>query len=350
MIIKTMDNFNVIIIGILSTLISIIIIRPIAIILKLIDYPDDRKQHKGEIPLIGGICIFFGVIVYLLYLPEENFTINIILIFTLFVLILGVYDDLKNLKPKIKLFIQLFLVIMTVYLSEIKIESLGYLLGLPFPQDLGLLSIPFTIISIMGLMNAFNMIDGLDGQAGLTSFLALIGIFIFGLDEADNYLYKILLIILSGLIVFLIFNFSSNKKMKIFLGDGGSLFLGFLISFSLIYCTQILNIFSPSFALWCVAVPLFDFFSVVILRKTKKQNLIQANRDHIHHFLETFNFPKTFISFLTFAFGLVSLSLGYYLEINFPSLSFWIFILLFLFYLSIRLYYEQKVKNKKELF
>ena len=350
MIIKIMNNFDVIIIGLLSTLISIIIIRPIAIMLKLIDYPDDRKQHKGEIPLIGGICIFFGVILYLVYLPEENFTINIILIITLFVLILGVYDDLKDLKPKIKLFIQLFLVIMTVYLSEIKIESLGFLLGLPFPQDLGLLSIPFTIISIMGLMNAFNMIDGLDGQAGLTSFLALMGIFIFGLDEADNYLYKILLIILSGLIVFLIFNVSSNKKMKIFLGDGGSLFLGFLISFSLIYCTQILNIFSPSFALWCVAIPLFDFFSVVILRKTKKQKLIQANRDHIHHFLENFNFPKTFISFFTFAFGLMSLSLGYYLEINFPSLSFWIFILLFLFYISIRLYYEQKVKNKKELF
>jgi len=255
-----MNNLDLITVGFLSTFIFIIVIRPIAIRLKLIDYPDDRKQHKGEIPLIGGVGIFFGVITYLVYLPEENFTINIILIFTFFVLILGVYDDLKNIKPKIKLFIQLFLVIMAVYLSEIKIESLGFLLGLPFPQILGLLSIPFTIISIMGLMNAFNMVDGLDGQAGLTSFLALIGIFIFGLDEADNYLYKILLIILSGLIVFLIFNFSSNKKMKIFLGDGGSLFLGFLISFSLIYCTQILNIFSPSFALWCVAIPLFDFF------------------------------------------------------------------------------------------
>ena len=90
MIIKIMDSFDVIIIGLLSTLISIIIMRPIAIMLKLIDYPDDRKKHKGEIPLIGGICIFFGVIVYLVYLPEEHLIINIILIFTLFVLILGV--------------------------------------------------------------------------------------------------------------------------------------------------------------------------------------------------------------------------------------------------------------------
>lgn len=345
MLTKCMNSFDLIIIGFFSTLISIIILRPIAIRHKLIDYPDNRKQHEGEIPLIGGISIFVGVIVSLVYLLEENFTINIILISTFFVLILGIYDDLKNIKPKIKLFIQLFLVMITVYLSEIKIESLGFLLGLPFTQDLGLLAIPFTIISIMGLMNAFNMVDGLDGQAGIISVIALIGIFIFGLDQADNYLYKILLTILSGLIVFLIFNVISIDKMKIFLGDGGSLFLGLIISLSLIYCTQTLNIFSPSFALWCVAIPLFDFFSVVILRKIKKQNLIKANRDHIHHFLEILSFSKKFIIFLTGTFGLVFLSLGYYLEVNFPSISFWIFIMLFSFYLSTRLYYEKKLKK-----
>jgi len=345
MISESMNDFILITIGFLSTLISIIIIRPIAIKLKLIDYPDDRKRHQGEVPLIGGVSIFVGVIVSLAYLLEENIIINIILTSTFLVLIVGIYDDFKNIKPKIKLFIQLFLVVITVYLSEIKIESLGFLLGLPFPQDLGFLAIPFTIISILGLMNAFNMVDGLDGQAGIISIIALIGIFIFGLDQADNYLYKILLTILSGLIVFLIFNFISNDKIKVFLGDGGSLFLGFVISFSLIYCTQILNIFSPSFALWCVAIPLFDFFSVVILRKIKKQNLLKANRDHIHHFLETFNFSKKFITFLTSIFGLVFLSLGYFLEINFPSISFWIFIIVFLFYLSIRLYYAQKEKK-----
>ena len=344
MIIKIMNSFDVIIIGFLSTLISIIIMRPIAIRIKLLDYPDDRKQHEGEIPLIGGISIFVGVIVSLVNFFEENFIINTILISVFFVLTLGIYDYLKNIKPKIKLFIQLFLVTITVYLSDIKIESLGFLLGLPFTQDLALLAIPFTMISVMGLMNAFNMVDGLDGQAGIVAIVALIGIFIFGLDQADNYLYKILLTILSGLIVFLIFNLISNNKMKIFLGDGGSLFLGLVISFSLIYCTQILNIFSPSYALWCVAIPLFDFFSVVILRIIKKQHLIIANRDHIHHFLETFNFSKTFIAFLIGVFGFVFLSLGYYLEINFSTISFWIFIILFSFYLSIRLYYEHKAK------
>jgi len=350
MITKDMDNFDLIIIVSISTFISIIIMRPIAIRLKLIDYPNDRKQHEGEIPLIGGVSIFVGVIVSVVYLLEENFTINTILISSFLVLILGVYDDFKNIKPKTKLFTQLFLVIITVYLSEIKIESLGFLLGLPFLQDLGLLAIPFTIISIMGLMNAFNMVDGLDGQAGIISVIALIGIFIFGLEQADNYLYKILLAILLGLIVFLIFNVVPNNKMKIFLGDGGSLFLGLIISTSLIYCTQTLNIFSPSFALWCVAIPLFDFFAVIILRKIKKLELMKANRDHIHHFLETLSFSKKFITFLTGTFGLAFLSLGYYLEICFPSLSLWIFTLLFSFYLSIRLYYQQKEKNKKELF
>ena len=109
-------------------------------------------------------------------------------------------------------------------------------------------------------MNAFNMIDGLDGQAGLLSVIAILGIFIFGLYQVDPDLYEILFDNFSGLIAFLIFNFSSIKKMKIFLGDGGSLFLGFVISVSLIYCTQVLKLFSPSFALWCVAIPYLIFF------------------------------------------------------------------------------------------
>ena len=122
---------------------------------------------------------------------------------------------------------------------------------MPYPLTLGLLSIPFSIISIVGVMNAFNMIDGLDGQAGSLSIIAIIGIFVFGLDNVEPQLYDILLTIFSGLIAFLIFNLTPNKKVKIFLGDGGSLLLGFVISFSLIYCTQVLKLFSPSFALWC---------------------------------------------------------------------------------------------------
>lgn len=344
------DMIHFIALGFLSTFISILLFRPLATKIKLIDIPDARKQHKGEIPLIGGISLYTGILIFLIFFDDVNSSIEIILISSFFILILGIYDDFKNLRPKLKLFIQLFLVAISIYLSGLKIESLGFFYGFTYQIDLGLLAIPFSIISVVGLMNSFNMIDGLDGQAGLVSIIAIIGILTFGLDKVDYNLYKILLICFAGLIAFLIFNLTSNNKMKIFLGDGGSLFLGFLISFLLIYCSQILKLFSPSFALWCVSIPLFDFFSVVILRKIKNQKILISNRDHIHNFLEIFNYPKKLITFFTSIIGLGLLFLGYYLEVNFPSLSFWLFLIMFKFYLLIRLYYEQKVKIKNELF
>lgn len=340
-----MSSLILISIGFFSTVISIIFLRPIALKIKLLDYPDSRKRHKGKIPLIGGLSVFSGVIVYLIYVDTLSFVAETILIFSALILILGIYDDFRNLRPRIKLFIQLFVVAFMIYLSGIKIESLGFFFGLQYQLNLGLLAIPFSIISMVGLMNAFNMIDGLDGQAGLLSAIAIIGICIFGLDQVNSDLYEIMVIIFSGLVAFLIFNFTSIKKMKIFLGDGGSLSLGFLISFSLIYCSQVLKLFSPSFALWCVAIPLFDFFSVVILRKFKKQKLTVANRDHVHHFLEAFNLSKIFVSFLTSSFGVLFLIIGYYLEVNFSSFSFWIFMTIFMLYLIIRFYYLIKIKR-----
>ena len=182
-------------IGFLSTIITIIFLRPIAFKIKLIDYPDARKQHKGNIPLIGGPSIFSGVIIYLIYVDTLSFVVETILTFSTLILILGIYDDFKNLRPRIKLFIQLFVVAFLIYFSGIKIESLGFFYGLPYPLNLGLLAIPFSIISIVGLMNAFNMIDGLDGQAGLLSAIAIVGICIFGLDQVNSDLYEIKVII-----------------------------------------------------------------------------------------------------------------------------------------------------------
>ena len=331
--------------GFLSTLISIIVLRPFAFSLKLTDTPDARKKHIGEVPVIGGISVSSVIVIYLIFIDSVNSEIEMVLFFSLLILILGIYDDLKDLRAKIKLSFQLLLVTFTIYFSGIKIESLGFLFGLSIPLDLGLLAIPFSIISVIGLTNAFNMIDGFDGQAGLLSVIAIMGIFMFGLDKVDPDLYNFLTLFLSGLIAFLIFNFTNNIKMKIFLGDGGSLLLGFIISFILIYCSQILKLFSPSFALWCVCIPLFDFFTIIALRKIKKQKLLIANKDHIHDFLDALNFSKTFVTFLTSTTGLLSLCLGYYLEVNFPSLSFWIFLILFKLYLFIRIYYEMHLKN-----
>ena len=136
---------------------SLLILRPVAVKLRFVDYPSERKQHKGQIPMIGGICVFIGLSASQFYINEFNQTTSILLISSLLILILGIFDDKYNLKAKTKLIYQLIIVGLTVYFSELKIETLGNLFGLTHSVDLGFFSLPFTIIAVIGLTNAFNI-------------------------------------------------------------------------------------------------------------------------------------------------------------------------------------------------
>ena len=331
-------------ISFIVTAVSLLLLRPISPNLKLIDYPNDRKKHEGNIPLIGGICIFIGVLISQMYLSKANATINMVIISSLLILILGICDDIINLKAKRKLYFQIIIVTGTIYFTEIEIKTLGYLFFSSYSLELGILSIPFTIIAIVGLMNAFNMIDGVDGQTGSLVLVAIMGLFFLNFDILGHEFYNIILSIFAGLIPFLIFNVLLKKNLKVFLGDGGSLFLGFIIAINLIYSSQNSNIITPRFTLWCVAVPLFDFFCVVFLRKIKKRPLLKASTDHIHHFIASFGLPNKYVFLVTTLIGIVMLMLGYFLETNFPFISFFIYIILFLAYCSLRYFWDRRKK------
>lgn len=151
----------------------------------------------------------------------------------------------------------------------------------------------------------------------------------------------------STLLPFIIFNIAPYPKIKVFLGDGGSLFLGYIISWALIYSAENVNNFTTNFALWCVGIPVFDFFSVIIIRMVKRQPIMIARRDHIHHFLQNLGFSNKLILLLIFFSGLAVLLIVSFIENNFPTLSFPVFLLLFLFYLFLRAYnnYDKKIKR-----
>ena len=332
----------IIITAFLTSLIFLIMLRPLAIKFKLVDYPTERKNHIGNIPLIGGGCVFFGCLIsYFLFIEFDKFS-NTLLITSLLILIHGILDDFYHLKAKTKIAFQVFLSAIMIYVTDVKLESLGDLFGISYPLELGILSVPITIIAVVGLTNAINMIDGLDGLAAGIVLLAITGLICF--DQTQEYypFKTILLAVASALLPFIIFNIVPNPKIKIFLGDGGSLFLGYVISWALIYSAENINNFTPSYALWCVAIPLFDFFTVIILRIVKKHSIMIARKDHIHHFLENLGFSKKTILLAIVCTGLIFLLIGNHIEINFPALSFLVFLLLFLFYLFIRIYYTLK--------
>jgi UDP-GlcNAc:undecaprenyl-phosphate/decaprenyl-phosphate GlcNAc-1-phosphate transferase len=330
----------------LTSLILLMFFKPLGIKFNLVDFPTERKNHVGNVPLIGGICIFFGVLIPCLLFEYNKFSFTL-LFFASFILIQGVWDDYKNLKASSKLVFQTFIIIIMIYVTDVKIESLGYLFTMSYPIELGILSLPITIIAVVGLTNAFNMIDGYDGLAGISVILAIIGLLSFNLNYQVSPLNDILLAIVAASVPFMLFNIAPYPKMKIFLGDGGSLFLGFVISWALIYCAENDNSFNPSYALWCVAIPLFDFFTVIIIRLFEKRSLIIASKDHIHHVLENEGFSKLQILISISFTGLALLLFGKLIENNFPSLSFPIFIILFLLYLFIRIY--NLIKKKSEI-
>ena len=328
----------IIVTAFLTSLLSLILLRPLAIKFSLVDYPTERKKHVGNIPLIGGICVFLGCLIsYFLFIEFDKFS-STLLITSSLILMHGVWDDIVNLKAKTKIAFQVFLSTIMIYISDVKLENLGDLFGASYQFELGILSIPVTIIAVIALTNAINMIDGLDGLASGIVLLAITGLICFNLTLEFSPSTSILLAIASALLPFIICNIAPYPKIKVFLGGGGSLFLGYIISWALIYSAENINNFTPSFALWCVAIPLFDFFTVIIMRILKKQPLMIARKDHIHHYLENFGFSKQLTLMLTVSSGLTILLIGSFIENNFPALSFSIFLILFLFYLFIRMY------------
>jgi len=328
----------------LTSLISLIILRPLAIKYNLVDFPTERKNHTGNIPLIGGISVFLGIIISYFYFMEFDKFSSALLITASFILILGVWDDFTNLKAKTKIAFQALLSAIMIYVTDVKLESLGDLFGVSYPLELGILSIPLTIIGVIALTNAINMIDGIDGLAGGIVLLAITGLICFNLTLEFSPFTSILLVFAFALLPFIIFNIAPYPKTKVFLGDGGSLFLGYIISWFLIYSAENINNFTPSFALWCVAIPLFDFFTVIIIRIVKKHSIMIARKDHIHHFLENLEFSKKIILLLIVFCGLAILLIGSLIENNFPALSFPVFLILFLFYLFIRIYNNSQSK------
>lgn len=327
------------------TLFSLIFLRPLAIKLKLVDIPTDRKNHRGQVPSIGGICIFIGLLSSQIYENQFDKVSLTILLTAGLILILGIWDDFLNLTAKIKLNVQILVVIITIYFADLKLESFGSLFGMSYPLDLGMFSVPITIIAVIGLTNAFNMIDGIDGLAGGLVLTAFFGMFFYNILSADFLFTNILLAIVAGIIPFLALNISTHSKFKVFLGDGGSLFLGYIVSWALIYSAENNNNFSPTFALWCVTIPLFDFMGVVIIRLLEKRSVISADRHHIHHFLESLGLPRKISMVIIISLSLFTLLLGFVLEKYFPSISFSIFIILFLLYLFSRLLLKFKVQS-----
>jgi len=264
---------------------------------KLYDIPDERKKHKMPIPTMGGIAIMAGGMVSLLvWLPLKAEFGQLAFFFSLLALMFtGIMDDIKDLSAKYKFAIQLAIALL-IAISGIRITSFNGLFGI---YTLPLYSqYFFTVLVIAGITNAFNLVDGIDGLAGGLAFMSLITLGLFLTLSGDINTALIAFAIAGGVLAFLYFNFN---PARIFMGDTGSLVLGFTISVLCIRLLQV-NTFAshpvlpnaPVFILGITLVPVFDTLRVFFTRTWKGGSPFQADRTHIHHLLTNNGFSHVF--------------------------------------------------------
>ncbi|WP_443089771.1 glycosyltransferase family 4 protein [Virgibacillus sp. MG-45] len=251
----------------------------------LLDKPNYRKVHKEPIPTAGGLIIFISFLVGLFVLQPYNDYHIAIICGAVLIIILGIFDDLYTLSPKVKFAVQFLAAGLVVYWAGLQVEFIN----LPFggQVEFGFLSSLITLIWIVGITNAINLIDGLDGLAAGVSSIALFTISIMAIIMGEVYVATIAIILFFSTLGFLRYNFF---PAKIFMGDTGALFLGYMISVLALLGFKNVTIISFVIPIFILGVPISDTLIAMVRRFINKQPMSSPDSAHLHHRLIKFGF------------------------------------------------------------
>lgn len=300
---------KIVILAFITMLVSLII-TPIIIKyakkLNATDKPNFRKMHTDPIPTLGGLAVFTSFLVGLLILQPISEYHTAIVCGAFVIIALGLIDDLYDLSPKIKFITQIAVASLVVFWGGLQVEFIN----LPFGGQLefGFLSSIITIFWIVGITNAINLIDGLDGLAAGVSSIALITIAIMAIIMGEVYVVTIALILFFSTLGFLRYNFF---PAKIFMGDTGALFLGYMISVLALLGFKNVTVISFIIPIFILGVPISDTLIAMIRRYINKQPMSSPDSSHLHHRLVKFGFTHKqtvlFIYSLSIMFSLAAI-------------------------------------------
>lgn len=274
--------------------------------LGLVDIPNERSMHIRHHPRGAGIGIFLAVVLvdpcFDFLLIEEHY-LSCLAVMAVF--LVGVLDDHQDTSPNTK-FIVLAMAAVAVYFDGIYVNDLGVLFGMNI--SLGWFALPFTIVAIVGFTNALNLVDGLDGLAGSLSIIILGILLKVGYTYSDPFIIVISASFIAALLAFMVYNWN---PASIFMGDSGSLVLGFIIGLLVIKAATYIH---PVTVLFIIAIPLMDTIIVMIRRKRQGKSMFEADKTHIHHILYNFfnkDVKKTvvFLALLQLGYSLTGLLL-----------------------------------------
>lgn len=261
------------------------LVKRLAFRIGAVDKPNYRKVHAKIMPRIGGLAIFLAFLVGVLVLLPTNEAMIPILIGAFIIIITGVLDDMLEISAKAKFLGQTVAAAVIIFYGHIEIDFIN----LPFGGvvDFGYLSIPLTLIWIVGITNAINLIDGLDGLAAGVSTIALITLAAMAFIMGNTFVLVMATVLAVSTIGFLFYNF---HPAKIFMGDTGALFLGFMISVLALLGFKNVTFVSLVIPIVMLGVPISDTFFAIVRRLLNKQPPFQPDKSHLHHRLLSIGF------------------------------------------------------------
>ena len=254
------------------------LIKKIALHVNALDIPNARKVHKVPIPRLGGLAIYAGFLVGYMVFGEPTALMNSILIGSFILVLTGVIDDIKPLKPLPKFLGQTLACLVVILYGGIIIKDIN---AFGFYHNFGMFSYPLTLFFMLGCINSLNFIDGLDGLASGIAAIFFLSIGIIAACRCQLDLsFLMTFIMLGSCIGFLFYNF---HPASIFMGDSGSMFLGFVMSIITILGYKNVMLSSLIIPLLLLSVPIFDTIFAILRRKIKGESISKPDKSHIHH-------------------------------------------------------------------
>lgn len=284
------DFFWVPALAFLICVLAILLMRPFAVAIGLVDRPSARKRHDGDVPLVGGIAVSVAVTVTAVLFVRLHGPFMALLAGMTLLALVGVLDDIKDVAPMTKLVMQLCAAILMTSWGGVYLVSLGDLFGRR-EIELANWGIPLTLFAVVAVVNAMNMCDGMDGLAGGLAFVIFAWFAYLAGEIGNGVTQRICVIFCGALVGFLIFNIRNplRGKLRVFLGDAGSLMLGYAIVWFAVELSQPhpedTRHVPPVVMLWVLGFILIDLLAVVIRRMLKGKNPLSADRTHLHHIL-----------------------------------------------------------------
>lgn len=340
--------FTIVIVTFIASLVLVPISKKIAIHIGAMDEPSARKIHKVPMPRLGGLAIFLSFLLgYILYGDITTQMLSI-LIGSFLLILVGIFDDINPISARYKLLIQVIAAVIVVIYGQIYFTEIT-LFGIHLYFNRAIAYI-LSIFFIVAITNAINLIDGLDGLAGGISsiYFLTIAIIAFILNRLGGLDVILCLLMLGATLGFLVYNF---PPAKIFMGDSGSLFLGFIISIIALLGFKVTTFTSLIVPIVILAIPIFDTILAILRRLLKGQNVGVADKEHFHHQLLKMRYSPVASILIIYAIDILfaAISIFYVLGDTEVAIMLYALLMIMLLYIVLKTDILFEHKGKKEM-